>query len=105
MRVAAAVGLVLLGTVVLSSPLGGSLVPNLAAWFAIAVVVGLVLPRWWTPFLAAIPWPLLAGIGLLSGRIVFLGEAWGEIALLVFAAGAAGATLGALLARTRSRRG
>ena len=79
--------------------IGTSVWPSMAVWFAVAVSIGLVLARWWALLLAAIPYPVGIGAGLITGRYAFLGEAWEAIALTTAVVGLTGIATGVLLGR------
>lgn len=96
-RVLIALGLVLIAAGQIY--IGTSVWPSMAVWFALAVGIGLVLARWWALLLAAIPYPVGIGAGLITGRYAFLGEAWEAIALTTVVVGLAGIAIGILLAR------
>ena len=83
----------------------GALVwPGAAVWFVIAAGIGLSLARLWAPLLAAIPYPLGIGLGLLTGRYAYLGEFWEAIALVTVAVGLLGIAIGILLAHVAHAR-
>lgn len=90
--------LALLGALVVSE--GASLWPELVLSFGLAVAIGVVLRTWWAMVFAAIPWPLGLGIGLATGRILFLGEAWQSAAITVSGVGALGVASGVIFARS-----
>lgn len=68
--------------------------PAMVLWFGFALVIGLLLGRWWAILLAAVPWPVGVGIGLATGRYLYLAEAWWAVMLLSMAIGAVGIALG-----------
>jgi hypothetical protein len=71
---------------------------GLVVWFFLALAMGLAVGRWWALVLAAIPWPLGAGGGLLTGRYAYLGDGWEAIVALIIGIGLMGITTGVLLA-------
>lgn len=79
--------------------IGSPVWPGVAAWFVLAVGIGLALVRWWALLFALIPYPAGIGAGLITGRYAYLGEAWEAIALTTVAIGLAGIAIGILLAR------
>lgn len=93
-RVLIALGLVLIPAGQIYS--GASIWPTLAVWFGVAVGIGLVLSRWWALLLAAIPYPLGVGAGLITGRYLFLGEAWKAIGITTIVVGLVGIATGVL---------
>jgi hypothetical protein len=67
---------------------------SLILWFLLALGIGLMLPRWWSFSLAAIPWPVGVGLGLVTGRYTFLGDFWQVVALTSVLVGLGGITIG-----------
>lgn len=112
-RVVAAPGVIVPVAVLVATilhALGGPLVGMvLVLWLVLALGIGVVLPRWWTFVLAAVPWPAGVGLGLAAGRYAFLGDFWHLAALLSVLTGVVGIGYGWLLrrgqeSRRRSRR-
>ncbi len=71
----------------------------LVVWLGCAVGIGFLLRRWWALGLAAIPWPVGVGLGLVTGRYVFLGDFWQFVALISVLVGLGGIAFGLLLYR------
>lgn len=97
------VSALLLGDVALHAGVVRGFGTGIALWFFVAVGLGFVVGRWWSLILAALPWPLGIGVGLASGRYVFLGDAWQVVALLSLLVGLGGTTLGVATSKARSR--
>ena len=95
--------LVLLLGAVTAHYTGGSFWVGVVLWFALASAIGLVLGRWWALLLAAVPWPVGVGLGLATGRYLFLGEAWQFTALISVEAGLIGIALGVVVRRVLQR--
>ena len=77
---------------------------GLGVWFLLALGIGLLLARWQALLLAAIPWPLGIGVGLITGRYAFLGEGWQLPAFISLATGLLGIAAGLGLAHWFARR-
>lgn len=90
---------VLGGAIVLHAGAGPPFRGALVAWCCSAVALGGILRHWWALGLAAVPWPVGLGIGLLSGRYAFLGENWQLSAAISALVGAGGIALGVILGR------
>lgn len=91
--------LLLVAAILLHSGLGPGLMASLGLWFLAALAIGALARRWETLALALLPWPLGIGLGLATGRFLFLGDAWQVTAALSACAGLAGIALGVALAR------
>ena len=100
-RVLAALGLVIIASA--GHYLGPSIMLGMGLWLLRAIGVGLLLTRWWALVLAAIPWPLGVGAGLITGRYAFLGEFWQIPAAFSMMLGVIGITTGMLLDRVLRR--
>lgn len=69
---------------------------SLALWFVLAVAIGVILPRWWILGLAVIPWLLGVGVGLATGRYLYLGDGWQAAAIISVVVGMAGMGVGVM---------
>ena len=96
-RLLIALGLAL--TAAVETYIGTPVWPGLAVWFVLAIGIGLELARWWALLLTAIPYPVGIGVGLMTGRYAFLGEAWEAVAIMTVVIGLTGIVIGILLAR------
>ncbi len=94
-----AIALVLLLGAAAAHYIGGSFWVGVALWFELAFAIGLVLARRWALLLAAVPWPVGVGLGLATGRYLFLGEAWQFAALISVGVGLIGIALGIVVRR------
>lgn len=72
---------------------------TLILWFLLAISLGFLLPHWRAILLAVIPWPFGVGLGLVTGRYLFLGEAWQGMAMVSFLVGTAGVAVGVSMAK------
>ena len=94
-----AIALVLLLGAAAAHYVGGLFWVDVVLWFELAFAIGLVLARWWALLLAAVPWPVGVGLGLATGRILFLGESWQFAALISVEVGLIGIALGIVVRR------
>ncbi len=80
----------------MGGPLFGA---GLLLCFLLAVGIGLAWPAPWSLPLAALPWPVGVGAGLITGRYLFLGEFWQLVWLISALTGLLGIAVGIALGR------
>ena len=85
--------------ILLHSGLGPGFGGSLGLWLLAALALGTLARRWEALALARLPWPLGIGLGLATGRFIFLGDAWPMAAALSALVGFAGIALGMRLTR------
>lgn len=84
---------------------GGALVGTTGLlWLLLALGIGFALPRWWTFLLAALPWPVSVGLGLMIERQLYLGDLWQLAPLFSVLIGLIGIGYGWLARRGLDRR-
>ena len=86
--------LVLLLGAILLHYIGKPFYLTITLWFLLAIGIGFLLPYRWIVLSAVIPWPRGVGLGLVTGRYLFLGEAWPGAAILSFGIGFVGSAIG-----------